>query len=203
MDEKLKAYARSAENKRKFDNNPKDNRGQQPAPKRPNNGGQNVARAYTAGTNERKVYAGPHPYCSRCKLHHEGPCTVKCGNCNRIGHQTRNCTATVQNTEKNPARGQQGIVCYECGRPGHIKKDCPKLRNQNRRNKNGNKAGGSGATAKAYAIGEGGVDPDSNVVTGTFLLNNYYASVLFDLGADRSFVSSTFSALLCIVHFRH
>ena len=29
MDEKLKAYARSAENKRKFDNNPKDNRGQQ------------------------------------------------------------------------------------------------------------------------------------------------------------------------------
>ncbi|GKF05027.1 putative reverse transcriptase domain-containing protein, partial [Tanacetum coccineum] len=31
---------------------------------------------------------------------------------------------------------------------------------------------------------------------GTFLLNDYYASMLFDSGADRSFVLSTFSALL-------
>ncbi|GKD99208.1 putative reverse transcriptase domain-containing protein [Tanacetum coccineum] len=31
---------------------------------------------------------------------------------------------------------------------------------------------------------------------GTFLLNNCYASMLFDSGADRSFVSSTFSDLL-------
>ncbi|GJZ38371.1 putative reverse transcriptase domain-containing protein [Tanacetum coccineum] len=36
-------------------------------------------------------------------------------------------------------------------------------------------------------------NPDSNVVTGTFLLNNCYASVLFDTGADRSFVSTAFS----------
>ncbi|GJV24360.1 putative reverse transcriptase domain-containing protein [Tanacetum coccineum] len=43
---------------------------------------------------------------------------------------------------------------------------------------------------------ERGTNPDSNVVTGTFLLNNCYASMLFDSGADRSFVSTTFSALL-------
>nr|GFB64069.1 putative reverse transcriptase domain-containing protein [Tanacetum cinerariifolium] len=30
-------------------------------------------------------------------------------------------------------------------------------------------------------------DPDSNVVTGTFFLNNRYASILFDTDADRSF----------------
>ncbi|GKE68706.1 putative reverse transcriptase domain-containing protein, partial [Tanacetum coccineum] len=41
-----------------------------------------------------------------------------------------------------------------------------------------------------------GTNPDSNVVTGTFLLNNCYASMLFDSGADRSFMSTTFSALL-------
>ncbi|GKF41448.1 putative reverse transcriptase domain-containing protein [Tanacetum coccineum] len=70
------------------------------------------------------------------------------------------------------------------------------MRNQNRRNKSGNQTGGNEATAKAYAIGGGGANPDSNVVTGTFLLNNCYASILFNSGADRSFVSSTFSALL-------
>nr|GEV60719.1 reverse transcriptase domain-containing protein [Tanacetum cinerariifolium] len=57
--------------------------------------------------------------------------------------------------------------------PRHFSKDCPKLRNQNHgnhtRNKNGNKIGnqteGNEATTRAYAIGEGGANPDSNVVT--------------------------------------
>ncbi|GJV53233.1 putative reverse transcriptase domain-containing protein [Tanacetum coccineum] len=52
------------------------------------------------------------------------------------------------------------------------------------------------ASARGYTIGGGGTNPDSNIVTGTFLLNNYYASMLFDSGADRSYVLSTFSALL-------
>ncbi|GJS78009.1 putative reverse transcriptase domain-containing protein [Tanacetum coccineum] len=34
---------------------------------------------------------------------------------------------------------------------------------------------------------------------GTFLLNNRYASILFDTGADRSFVSTAFSSLIDIV----
>nr|GFA54880.1 hypothetical protein [Tanacetum cinerariifolium] len=52
-------------------------------------------------------------------------------------------------------------------RPRHFRKDCPKLRNQNRgnqtRNKTGNKTGGNEVTTKAYAIGGGGTNPDSNV----------------------------------------
>ncbi|GJS04726.1 putative reverse transcriptase domain-containing protein [Tanacetum coccineum] len=67
-------------------------------------------------------------------------------------------------------------------------------------NKNGNKTEnqtrGNKATARAYTIGGGGANLDPNIVTGTFLLNNCYASMLFDSRADRSFVSSTFSALL-------
>nr|GEZ81205.1 putative reverse transcriptase domain-containing protein [Tanacetum cinerariifolium] len=39
-----------------------------------------------------------------------------------------------------------------------------------------------------------GTNPDANTVTGTFLLNNCYASVLFDTGANRSFVSTAFSS---------
>ncbi|GJS40361.1 putative reverse transcriptase domain-containing protein [Tanacetum coccineum] len=133
--------------------------------------GQNVERAYMAGNNEKM-----------------GDCT----------------TAITPNTQRSPVGNQLGIVCYECGRPGHFRKYYLKLRNQNRGNKTGNKngnktgnqTGGNEATANAYAIRGGGANPNSNVVTGTFLLNNCYAFMLFDSRADRSFVSSTFSALL-------
>ncbi|GJT98295.1 putative reverse transcriptase domain-containing protein [Tanacetum coccineum] len=171
--ELLKGYARSDENKRRLDNNPRDNRRQQPIFKRQNVGGQNMARAYTAGNNEKKGYVGSLPYCNKCKLHHAGQCTMRYGNCKRVGQITRDCTATVTpNTQRAPVGNQPGIVCYECGRPGHFRKDCPKLRNQhcgnqtrNRvGNKTGNQTGGYEATAKAYAIGGGGRNPDSNVV---------------------------------------
>nr|GEZ45663.1 reverse transcriptase domain-containing protein [Tanacetum cinerariifolium] len=42
------------------------------------------------------------------------------------------------------------------------------------------------------------MNPDSNVVTGPFLLNNRYVSILFDTGADRSFISTAFSSLVNI-----
>nr|GEW91266.1 hypothetical protein [Tanacetum cinerariifolium] len=132
--------ARSAENKRRIESNPRDNHGQQLPFKR---------------------------------YHHVGPCTVRCGNCKKAGHLTRDCTETVApNTQRAPVGNQQGIVCYECGRPGHFRKDYPKLRNHNRGNqtrnrdgnKTGNQTGGNEATARAYAIGGGGTNPNSNVV---------------------------------------
>ncbi|GKF14949.1 putative reverse transcriptase domain-containing protein [Tanacetum coccineum] len=55
------------------------------------------------------------------------------------------------------------------------------------------------ARGKAYTIGGGDTNPRSNVVTGTFLLNNHYASVLLDSGADQSFMSTTFSTLLDVI----
>nr|GEU98600.1 putative reverse transcriptase domain-containing protein [Tanacetum cinerariifolium] len=57
MDKKLQSYAaRSAENKRRME-----------------------TRAYTARNNERKGYVGSFPYCNKCRLHHEGLCTIRCG----------------------------------------------------------------------------------------------------------------------------
>ncbi|GKA60600.1 reverse transcriptase domain-containing protein, partial [Tanacetum coccineum] len=72
----------------------------------------------------------------------------------------------------------------------HFKKDCPQWKNKNQGNGN--------AIARAYAVGVAGQNPDNNVVTGTFLLNNHCASILFDTGADRSFVSTQFSTLINI-----
>ncbi|GJS28763.1 putative reverse transcriptase domain-containing protein [Tanacetum coccineum] len=90
---------------------------------------------------------------------------------------------------------QAGCACYECGAQGHYKKDCPKLRNKNK----GNQAGNGNGMARAYDVGTTGTNPNSNVVTGTFLLNNHYALIFFDTGANRSFVSTAFSYLIDIV----
>ncbi|GKA81489.1 putative reverse transcriptase domain-containing protein [Tanacetum coccineum] len=96
-----------------------------------------------------------------------------------------------------PKTKSEGITCCECGRQCHYRSDCPKLKNHNRGNRSGNKP--NEARGRAYALGGGGANPDSNVVMGTFLLNNQYARMLFDSGADRGFVSTTFSVLLDIV----
>ncbi|GJS00956.1 putative reverse transcriptase domain-containing protein, partial [Tanacetum coccineum] len=180
--------------------NQRDKRGQQSPFKRPNVRGQKVARAYTASSNKRKPYNGSLPLCSKCKLHHEGPCTVRCGKCNKVGHLTQDCK--VINFATSNQRGQvvnhRVLTCFECGRQGHFKSDCPKLKDQNRENKTGNKNSVGEAKGKAYVLGGGDANPDSNVVKCTFLLNNRYASMIFDSGADRSFVSTTFSTLLDI-----
>ncbi|GKA80670.1 putative reverse transcriptase domain-containing protein [Tanacetum coccineum] len=62
----------------------------------------------------------------------------------------------------------------------------------------GNQVGGGNAPAKVYVVGHVGTNPDSNIVTGTFLLNNRYASILFDTGDNRSFVSTAFSSQIDI-----
>nr|GEZ05174.1 hypothetical protein [Tanacetum cinerariifolium] len=78
---------------------------------------------------------------------------------------------------------------------GHFRRECPKLKNNNN---HGNQGGRNNAPTGVYAVGRAGTDPDANVVTSTFLLNNRYDSILFNTGADRSFVSTTFSTQINI-----
>ncbi|GJZ18725.1 reverse transcriptase domain-containing protein [Tanacetum coccineum] len=176
----------------------RDNRGQQPPFKRPNVRGQNVARAYTAGNNERKPCNGPLPLCNKCKHHHEGPCTVRCGKCNKVGHLTRDCKVTnfTTSTQRGQVVNQRVVTCFECGRQGHYMSDFLKLKDKNRGNKTGNKNGIGEARGKSYVLGGEDANPDSNVVKGTFLLNNHYASMIFNSDTNRSFVLTTFSNLL-------
>ncbi|GJT95043.1 reverse transcriptase domain-containing protein [Tanacetum coccineum] len=88
--------------------------------------------------------------------------------------------------------------CNKCKKIGHLARDCRNSGSNGNNNNRGNSGGNGNALVKVYVVGNAGTNPDSNVITGTFLLNNRYASILFDTGADRSFVSTIFSSLIDI-----
>ncbi|GJY76821.1 putative reverse transcriptase domain-containing protein [Tanacetum coccineum] len=176
------------ENKRKPDNN------QQPQ-QHYQNKRQNTGRAYAAGTVEKKHYGGSKTLCSKCNYHHDGPCAPKCHKCNKVGHFARDCRSTTNANHQRGTGSGQKPTCFECGVQVHFKRECPKLKNNNNY---GNQVGSGNAPTKVYVVGHAGTNPDSNVVTGTFFLNNRYASILFDTGADRSFISTAFSSQISI-----
>ncbi|GJS90460.1 reverse transcriptase domain-containing protein [Tanacetum coccineum] len=103
--------------------------------------------------------------------------------------------AVANNNQRAQGENQRVLTCFECGTQGHFKSNFLKLKNINQGNQDGN----GNAVARAYGVGTVGTNPNSNVVTGTFLLKNCYASILVDTGADRSFVSTAFSSLIDII----
>nr|GEU47190.1 putative reverse transcriptase domain-containing protein [Tanacetum cinerariifolium] len=82
--------------------------------------------------------------------------------------------------------------CHKCNKVGYFAHDF-------RSSGNANIANAKGNVRNTERKGDVSRDPDSNVVTGTFLLNYHYASILFETGADRSFISTAFSSLIDIV----
>nr|GEU83394.1 retrovirus-related Pol polyprotein from transposon TNT 1-94 [Tanacetum cinerariifolium] len=82
---------------------------------------------------------------------------------------------------------------------GYFKSDCLKQKDQNRRNKAGNKNGVGEAKGKAYMLGGGDTNPDSNVIKGTFVLNNHYAFVLFDSSCTLGLLGHPFNLDLTTV----
>ncbi|GJS97096.1 putative reverse transcriptase domain-containing protein [Tanacetum coccineum] len=145
-------------------------------------------------TREKKLYGGSKPLCPKCNYHHNGPCAPKCHKCYPVGHLARDCKSPANANNANNQTGTgtgQKPTCYKCGAHGHFKRECTKLKNNNNP---GNPAGNVNAPVKVYAVGHARTNPDFNVVTGTFLLNNRYASILCDISVDRSFVSTAFSS---------
>ncbi|GJY05796.1 putative reverse transcriptase domain-containing protein [Tanacetum coccineum] len=168
-----------------------------------------VGTGFVATAPPRNEFASSNPKCSRCNTHHpaNGPCNV-CFNCQKPGHFARNCWAPIRQVAPvNAVRmGNNPRVCYECGSPDHFRNTCPKMNrapgqagNQlaleaNRNNRsNGNQVRGRAFNVNVNAM-EAVQDP--NIVTGTFSLNDHFVTVLFDSGADFSFISTEFAPLL-------
>ncbi|GJR70562.1 putative reverse transcriptase domain-containing protein [Tanacetum coccineum] len=55
------------------------------------------------------------------------------------------------------------------------------------------------AKGRAYILRDNNAHQDPNMVTGMFLLNQHLAKVLFDSGADRSFISISLASMLNIL----
>ncbi|GJY06394.1 putative reverse transcriptase domain-containing protein [Tanacetum coccineum] len=114
--------------------------------------------------------------------------------------------------------GNNPRVCYECGSPNHFRNNCPKLYrapgqagnqlalegNRNQLALEGNRntqSNGSQVRGRAFNVNVNAMEVvrDPNVVTGTFSLNDHFVTVLFDSGADFSFISTKFMPLLNVI----
>ncbi|GKC25717.1 putative reverse transcriptase domain-containing protein [Tanacetum coccineum] len=113
---------------------------------------------------------GTWPKCTTCNSYHvpEGPCCT-CFQCNRLGHLAKDYRGVPRNVNPVNARNLTVETCYECSSTDHV---------------------------RAFMLGAEEARQNLNIVTGTFTLNNHFATTLFDSGADYSFVSTTFIPLL-------
>ncbi|GJZ50192.1 putative reverse transcriptase domain-containing protein [Tanacetum coccineum] len=123
---------------------------------------QETVRAYAAAPAEGRGYVGNLPRCNCCNSHHNGQCPPKCQKCQRTGQQEKDCRVRVPCAGVTPL---QDVTCYGCGEKGHYKDKCPKGRNHQN----------EGARGRAYVVVEN-PQQNSNVVTGTFLLNDHYVT---------------------------
>nr|GEY99812.1 hypothetical protein [Tanacetum cinerariifolium] len=105
------------------------------------------------------------------------------------------CTYAERQT--NNKRKADDSFRYNHGHQQQTPKRCPKLKNKDVEKVNA--PGWVYAVENAEKRGNASRDPDSNVVTGTFILNNRYAFILFDTGVDRSFISTAFNSLIDII----
>ncbi|GKC11485.1 putative reverse transcriptase domain-containing protein [Tanacetum coccineum] len=125
------------------------------------------------------------------------PVLVTCHACGEKGHYRHQCPRANNNAHgrayflrdkkahQDPNVVTVTVTCHACGEKGHYANQCRKTTNNN-------------AQGRAYMLRDRNAHQDPNVVTGMFLLNQHLARVLFDSGADKSFVSISLASMLNI-----
>nr|GEU54223.1 putative reverse transcriptase domain-containing protein [Tanacetum cinerariifolium] len=103
----------------------------------------------------------------------------------RQNDKKRKANDSSRNNQQQQPHKKQMVqntgICFECREPKYFKKNYPKLKNNGCANENG------GARGKAYVLGRGNSNPESNTVTGSFdviigmdLLREYHAVIICD-----------------------
>ncbi|GKE03364.1 putative reverse transcriptase domain-containing protein [Tanacetum coccineum] len=164
-------------------------RGNMGEPSKDKNGRDDNKRTRTGnafGTTSNPVgreNVGVWPKCTTCNSYHApgGPCRT-CFNYNRPGHLAKDYRGVPTNVNPANVRNPTVRTCYECGSTDHVRVV------ETKETKLG----------RAFMLGAEEARQDPNIVTGTFTLNDHFATTLFDSGADYSFVSNTFIPLLGI-----
>ncbi|GJW80906.1 putative reverse transcriptase domain-containing protein [Tanacetum coccineum] len=87
--------------------------------------------------------------------------------------------SAISTTMARAPRAPKGNGCFECGAPGHFKRDCPKLKNKD--GGNGNAQGWVYAVGNAEKRGNAPGNPDANVVTGVDKTLPNFTRKLYDV----------------------
>ncbi|GKA53300.1 putative reverse transcriptase domain-containing protein, partial [Tanacetum coccineum] len=137
-----------------------------------------MGAGFVATAPPKNEFVNQYPKCTKCYTYHpeDGVCRL-CFNCQRSGHFAKDCRAPFKRaTPVNDVRMEFK----------------PRTCNRNIRDN------GKRATGRAFNVNVNAVEAlqDPKVVTGTFSLNDHFATVLFDSGVDFSFISIEFAPLL-------
>ncbi|KAI3754885.1 hypothetical protein L1987_54677 [Smallanthus sonchifolius] len=145
---------------------------------------ENVSKGTGKGnytTEAKKPRTEEYEACKKCLKKHQGECLVGstiCYRCGKAGHYSRECLRDTK--------------CQGCGLFGHLTKNCRRTRQSGL----GKEKEQPKARTRAYALTEEEASGNPDVVSGTFLVNNEHAAILFDYGASKSFISNAFSRKL-------
>ncbi|GJU92914.1 reverse transcriptase domain-containing protein [Tanacetum coccineum] len=164
---------------------------------------------FVATTPARNEAGNSNPKCNKCFTRHpvNGFCRL-CFNCQKPGYFVRDCWAPVRQVAPvNAVRmNNNSRVCYECSSLDHFRNTCPKLNRAPRQVGNqlalegsrNNRSNGNQVRGRAFNVNVNAMEAvqDPKVITGLFSLNDHFVTILFDSGADFSFISTEFTPLL-------
>ncbi|KAI3671847.1 hypothetical protein L1987_87044 [Smallanthus sonchifolius] len=133
----------------------------------------------------KKPRSDEYETCKKCGRRHLGECrigTTMCYKCGKPGHFSRECLKDVK--------------CQICGKYGHLTRDCRKTGQSSSGKEKETEKEQPKARTGAYALTEEEARGNPDVVSGTFLVNDEHAAILFDSCASKSFISNAFSRKL-------